>query len=313
MDYQKIYDKLCLTAKAQNRVKGGGVYYEAHHIIPKCMGGKGNVNQYKTHPNLVLLTAKEHFVAHRLLHYDNPTNFSLLRAYRAMAQLKKNGRRYHLTSKEYEYIREEYSKALDLNGENNPFYGREHNNKTLNLLKLNAIERYSNKENHPMFGKTQSNESIIKNRSSQKTSVNAHVFDLQTKDYILHGTCNQMSIFFKSQNISFYKGKKSDFKNRGYVLVNDRYYYCEGERHSDEIIKNNVGEKWNRNRKVIGIHETKPSIMFGSTYDAVKYIKENFKCKVPSYQNMEKHLFLNDEVKRGWEGYKFKLMTIENV
>ena len=37
-------------------------YYERHHIIPKSMGG-GDL-----YPNLVLLTAKEHFIVHALLY-----------------------------------------------------------------------------------------------------------------------------------------------------------------------------------------------------------------------------------------------------
>jgi hypothetical protein len=41
--------------------KEGRVYYEKHHIIPKCMGGT-NVKS-----NIVLLLAKEHYIAHLLL------------------------------------------------------------------------------------------------------------------------------------------------------------------------------------------------------------------------------------------------------
>jgi len=74
MDYQKIYDDLISRAKSENRKKGEGVYYEAHHILPRCLGGKGNVSCYKTHPNLVLLTAREHFIAHMLLCEIYPNN-----------------------------------------------------------------------------------------------------------------------------------------------------------------------------------------------------------------------------------------------
>lgn len=311
MNYKQIYDNLCKTSKLQEREKNRGVYYEVHHILPTCMGGKGNVSQYKTHDNLVLLTAKEHLFAHRLLHYSDPKNVKLLRAYRAMAQLKKNGRTYFLTSREYSYIREEYSKTLDLYGKNNPFYGRAHNRKTLKLLKEKAIERYSDKKNHPMFGKTQSKESVTKNRNSQKTSVSAYIFDLQSKDYIMEGTYNQMYQFFASKGISFYKGPIDVFKSRQHVLVNDRYYYCEGERHSQDVIKINTGEKWFRNSPIVATHSVNPNILFGSIYEAVNYVETNFKCKTPSYQNMEKHLKLTNDKKRGWNGYKFNLLTNE--
>ena len=57
MNYKKIYDSL--VQKAQNRVLNG--YVEKHHIIPKCIGGD-NANS-----NIVRLSAKEHFIAHKLL------------------------------------------------------------------------------------------------------------------------------------------------------------------------------------------------------------------------------------------------------
>jgi hypothetical protein len=61
MDYVKIYRSLIKSRKCLNRKRGDGNYYENHHIIPKCFGG---TNSSK---NLVLLTFKEHFLAHLLL------------------------------------------------------------------------------------------------------------------------------------------------------------------------------------------------------------------------------------------------------
>ena len=66
MDHQKIYENIILIAKSKNRQKLNKndidyVYYENHHIIPKCLNGNDDEN------NLVLLTAKEHYVCHKLL------------------------------------------------------------------------------------------------------------------------------------------------------------------------------------------------------------------------------------------------------
>jgi hypothetical protein len=52
---------ISLIANAQSRELPPDTYTERHHIIPKCMGGPDTSN------NLVRLTAKEHFIAHRLL------------------------------------------------------------------------------------------------------------------------------------------------------------------------------------------------------------------------------------------------------
>jgi hypothetical protein len=109
VDYQKVYDQIIQKAKAENRQKGGLVYYEAHHIIPKCMGGTGFSYQWKTHPNIVLLTAKEHFLCHRILARLHPTNFKLCLAFWMMCSMKKNTsqqRLYNVTNNAYQEAKE---------------------------------------------------------------------------------------------------------------------------------------------------------------------------------------------------------------
>lgn len=64
-----------------------GIYYEGHHIIPLCLGGEGKNKEYK-HPNLVLLTKKEHLLAHRLLIKIYPKNRYILYAYNLMSGMK---------------------------------------------------------------------------------------------------------------------------------------------------------------------------------------------------------------------------------
>jgi len=39
MDYKKIYESIIEKANSENREKGNGIYYESHHIVPKCLGG----------------------------------------------------------------------------------------------------------------------------------------------------------------------------------------------------------------------------------------------------------------------------------
>jgi len=71
MDYKKIYNDLIGSRK--NRIPENGVYYEKHHIILKSMGGTNKKE------NLVLLTAREHFLAHWILwriYRNSPTAYS---------------------------------------------------------------------------------------------------------------------------------------------------------------------------------------------------------------------------------------------
>lgn len=61
MNYKKNYYDYIAYVKTLNRQKHDGIYYERHHILPKSLGGQD------TEDNLVLLTAREHFLAHYLL------------------------------------------------------------------------------------------------------------------------------------------------------------------------------------------------------------------------------------------------------
>ena len=63
MNHQKIYDDIIENAKNQNRSRYDGNYYEDHYIVPHCIGGSG------VPENRILLTAREHFVCHKLLTY----------------------------------------------------------------------------------------------------------------------------------------------------------------------------------------------------------------------------------------------------
>ena len=83
MDYQKHYIKLIERSKNSNRKKlkrnsVNFIYYERHHIIPRCMNGNDDLN------NIVLLTPEEHYLCHLLLIKIYPSNYSLLHAAKMM-------------------------------------------------------------------------------------------------------------------------------------------------------------------------------------------------------------------------------------
>lgn len=61
MNYTKIYNNLVEINRTKNRSKFNDVYYEEHHILPVSWGGTDEAF------NMVLLTGKEHWVAHLLL------------------------------------------------------------------------------------------------------------------------------------------------------------------------------------------------------------------------------------------------------
>lgn len=108
MDYLKHYNNLCNSRKLFNRFKGDGNYYESHHIIPRWMGGSNDIN------NLVLFTAREHFLAHYLLykHYKDKKSAA---AFHMMCNTTNNNYR---DSKKYQEIRKFQSD--NLKGDKNP-------------------------------------------------------------------------------------------------------------------------------------------------------------------------------------------------
>lgn len=151
MDYLRVYNCLMIKSKLSNRVKGQGTYYEAHHILPRSLGGDGYVSQYKKHPNVVLLTAKEHFLAHRLLCKIFPKSKSLRGAWWAMCnqEAPNQQRVYKPSSRSYEEAKQLFVESYS--GVNHPLYNK-------GYLQMG--------ENNPAYGKVQSEELRARKRES---------------------------------------------------------------------------------------------------------------------------------------------------
>lgn len=98
MDYQKAYDDLICAAKA--RVLSCD-YKETHHVIPRCLGGNNSKE------NLVDLTLREHFVAHKLLTKIYPTHPKIHAAFTMMFRGKCRDE-LRFTSHDFELRRKSY-------------------------------------------------------------------------------------------------------------------------------------------------------------------------------------------------------------
>ena len=107
MNYREIYNQIIKRAKKESRIKNVGKYYETHHIKPKCLGGSNSVK------NIVLLTAKEHFLCHKLLVLIYPKEKKLIYALWMMSNGSNKFRNEHLivSSKDYENHRQLFIEA----------------------------------------------------------------------------------------------------------------------------------------------------------------------------------------------------------
>ena len=112
MNYKKIYD--LLIKKRTENILSDDVYFEVHHIVPKCVGGED------IDDNLVRLTPKEHFVAHRLLtkiysykgirYAYNMMVFTTIDALKKYSNKISTKRYYRVSSREYNDCRQWLSK-----------------------------------------------------------------------------------------------------------------------------------------------------------------------------------------------------------
>jgi hypothetical protein len=90
MNYKKIYDALVEKAKVRGLDKSQHEgYYEIHHIVPRCMGGTDESS------NLVMFTAREHYLAHVILAKLHPEVHGLTyAAFMMVGEYKGNSRIY---------------------------------------------------------------------------------------------------------------------------------------------------------------------------------------------------------------------------
>jgi hypothetical protein len=142
MNYLKHYCNL--IRKAENRTSPEG-YTEKHHIFPVSIYGKNN--------RIVVLTGREHYIAHALLEkafikrygIENKKTIKMSKC----NLLMKNGKRYY-NSYLYEGVRNRVSNII--RGKNHHHYGKlfdeEYKKKISDSLKL-----YYSKNIHHMEGK----------------------------------------------------------------------------------------------------------------------------------------------------------------
>jgi hypothetical protein len=135
-------------------------YVERHHVVPKSLGGPNTNN------NLVFLTAKEHFVAHRLLVKitDGKNRVKMIYALHKMMSISSFQQRHRISSKKFEEIR---SLIMSTSGEDHYNRGK----KRTEEWKNDRREMYLGEKN-PNFGNTGVKNPLF-NKPSMKKKGNA--------------------------------------------------------------------------------------------------------------------------------------------
>ena len=169
MKYEKYYNNLIYKRQFIDVLNKNECYCETHHIIPYSWGGTNNKE------NLVNLTAREHYIAHRFLEriakekygeYSDK-HIKMLTALFYMLHTDKDGYTKNISSREYEEIKKKYAIAnsVKMSGANHWHYGQHwdeetrkkisiaHTGKTMSDDFKKKLSKAMSGENNPMYGK----------------------------------------------------------------------------------------------------------------------------------------------------------------
>lgn len=224
--YYKRYQQL--TSK-QNRSLD--CYTEKHHIIPRSIGGKD------TKENLVVLTAREHYIAHLLLTkcVENKCRGKMLHAYVMMAKVKDSDQKrfYKINSRIFETRKIESNKlkreyrhtkeareniSKNLKGISKPEFTEEHKKNISKGHKgqnawnkgLSGMVKYSDKTKEKMSKSAKGR--IVKESTKSKLSLlgkNTIVCYDKNKDVVVK---INIDIFNKEKNIMYITTRTNEYK-----------------------------------------------------------------------------------------------------
>ena len=147
MDYKNIYLDLIKSRKQLSRNKISALY-ENHHIIPKSLGGK-NIKD-----NLILLTPREHFIAHYLLTKIHTGKNKAKMCYALLRMCSNNPyQKRNITSRKFEIAKKLMSE--NCRGKNSSFY-----KKKFSIDVIEQIRKRQTGKTNSMYGKTPWNKGL---------------------------------------------------------------------------------------------------------------------------------------------------------
>lgn len=212
-----------LINRAQTRTLTG--YTETHHIIPKSLGGQ-DIKE-----NLVVLTAREHFICHLLLTkmVDGPYKYKMQKAASMMVTRHGPGQaRYKATNRIYELLKQpvDVPKEVRLKmGQSQKnrfktspgtFLGRKHSDSTRKKMAISASKPKSLKWK----------ESASKNRSGREAPNKGILHTEETKKKISQAMMGDKNPFFGKKHSAEQREKKRQEKLASPKKI---CYYCNKE------------------------------------------------------------------------------------
>ncbi|OGU82646.1 MAG: hypothetical protein A2W11_06140 [Ignavibacteria bacterium RBG_16_35_7] len=152
--YRKHYERLITRSKD----RALDCYIEKHHVIPKCLGGLNEDENY------AYLTAEEHYTAHLLLCKIFPKNKKITLATKMMT-IDSWGVR---SNKLYGWVRRKFSE--NQSGENHHLYNKNHSAETRLKMSITRKDRIVPEETKIKMSKAQMNRPPISEETRAKMS-----------------------------------------------------------------------------------------------------------------------------------------------
>lgn len=265
MNYRAIYNDICNRGKDR---KLQDVYTEKHHIIPKCCGG------LDVHDNITHLTAKEHFICHKLLCKLYPDHYGLSQALLIMSISNSHQQRYIPSAKEYAVIRErairlmtKYKRNNALSGDKNGMYGVTHTDET--KKKQSEIrKRWHMKNEHPNKGNVYSDQvrDKISKIKTQQWSAGTYDVDYMRKVFSIRSKRLWSDTEYAEKIL---KHIKSD-KNRSRMSKFSKMMWDDPEMR-DKMLNNRPSQKGGLNNNARGVYDPESGKSFGSRLEASEY------------------------------------------
>ena len=166
MDYECLYRQLIEHRRELPVDCSSGVYVEMHHIVPRCLGGNNNKE------NLVCLTGREHYVAHKILLKIVEVKYGrhskeFYKVANAVLMMTHDRRGRKVSSRDYEIARKIKSEQMQQQNPWNKGRVGVYSEETIVLMKKNHANVKG--ENNPMFGK----KGVLNPRTGMKMSKSA--------------------------------------------------------------------------------------------------------------------------------------------
>ena len=212
-----------IIQRASNRFLEG--YAEKHHIIPRSLGGSDDIE------NLVILTAREHFICHLLLTkmVSGQHQYKMIKAAKMLANASGPGQsRYTITNRVYAMLKENVEVPLQtrikmsnsqkrrFSNTTGTFLNRKHSEETRKKMSISASKSKS----------TAWKESASKNRKGRPAPNKGISHSIETKKKISDSVSGEKNGFFGKQHSQEQREKKRQEKLASPKKI---CYYCNKE------------------------------------------------------------------------------------